>query len=134
VNRRLTELVWSRAGSRCEYCLLPVAFSPYTFEIDHVTPQSHGGLTTADNLALACFHCNSFKGTNLSGIDPESNHAIRLFHPRRQRWRRHFRYDGPILIGQTAAGRATVATLRINARHRVDHRQALIDEGMFFSA
>jgi hypothetical protein len=113
---------------------MPVAFSPYTFEIDHIRPQSHGGLTSADNLALACFHCNSFKGANLSGIDPVSNRVIHLFHPRRQRWRRHFRYDGPILIGQTAAGRATMATLRINAQHRVDHRQVLIDEGMFFPA
>jgi hypothetical protein len=35
------------------------------------------------------------------------------------------------LVGRTAAGRATVATLRINLLLRVAHRQMLIDEGAF---
>jgi hypothetical protein len=35
-------------------------------------PRKHGGPTILENLSLACFPCNRFKGPNLSGIDPES--------------------------------------------------------------
>jgi hypothetical protein len=56
---------------------------------------------------------------------------VPLFNPRRHSGRRHFRWDGPVLIGRTAVGRGTVATLRINLDHRIAYRQALIDEGVF---
>jgi hypothetical protein len=110
---------------------MPVAFDPIPSEIDHVIAQCHGGSTTADNLALACFHCNNIKGTNLAGIDPVSKQAVLLFHPRRQSWRRHFRYVGASLVGRTTIGRASIATLRVNLPHRVAHRRALIAAGVF---
>ncbi|MBV9123403.1 MAG: HNH endonuclease [Planctomycetes bacterium] len=131
MEQALEELVWERAGHRCEYCHMPEEFELTTFEIDHVIAISHGGLTRAANLCFACFSCNSFKGTNLAGIDPKTKKVVPLFNPRRHSWRRHFRWDGPVLIGRTPYGRATVATLRINLDHRVAYRQALIDEGVF---
>jgi hypothetical protein len=36
-----------------------------------------------------------------------------------------------LLVGQTPIGRTTVAVLEINVRHRMMHREALIDEGVF---
>jgi hypothetical protein len=44
---------------------------------------------------------------------------------------RHFRWDGPCLVGRTPIGRATVNTLRINLNYRMDLRQGLIEEGEF---
>ena len=67
--RALEKLVWDRAGSCCEYCRMPQEYDDGTFEIDHVIAASHGGVTVASNLCLACFSCNSFKGPNLSGVD-----------------------------------------------------------------
>jgi hypothetical protein len=131
VERALAELVRARAGLRCDYCLMPQEADAWALEFDHVIAQYHGGATTADNLALACFYCNNFKGTNLAGIDPRTHRAAFLFHPRRQRWRRHFRYDGPALIGRTAPGCATVATLRINSMDRIGQRLRWIAEGVF---
>jgi 5-methylcytosine-specific restriction endonuclease McrA len=46
------------------------------FEIDHIIAESHGGPTAAQNLALACYHCNSFKGANLAGIDPQRQQHV----------------------------------------------------------
>jgi hypothetical protein len=43
---------------------------------------------------------------------------------------RHFRWDGPVLVGRTAVGRATIAVLAINLPHRLAQRAALIDEGV----
>jgi len=106
-------------------------FDFLTFEIDHVIAVSHGGPTRPANLALACWHDNSYKGANLSGVDPKTRRIVALFNPRRQKWARHFRWVGPVLVGRTPAGRATVATLRINLDHRVAQRQALIEEGVF---
>jgi 5-methylcytosine-specific restriction endonuclease McrA len=74
----LIRLVWDRAGSICEYCLLPQEYSHLTFELDHIIASCHGGVTRASNLALTCFYCNRYKGPNLSGIDPVSKKLLPL--------------------------------------------------------
>jgi hypothetical protein len=127
----LRELVWQRAGHCCEYCRMPQEYDDGTFEIDHIISTSHGGPRRASNLCLACFSCNSFKGPNLSGRDSKTKMTVPLFNPRRHRWHRHFRWNGPRLVGRTPTGRATVATLRINLDHRVAYRRELINEGVF---
>jgi hypothetical protein len=131
MERTLEELIWKRAGDCCEYCRMPQRFDDAVFQIDHIIAASHGGPTRASNLCLACFSCNSFKGPNLSGVDPKTRKIVTLFHPRRHKWARHFFWDGPRLAGRTPTGRATVVTLRINLDHRVAHRHELIDEGVF---
>jgi hypothetical protein len=70
MDETLAEPVWDRAGSACEYCLIPQAFYPAPFEIDHIIARQHQGLTRAGNLALSCIHCNSHKGPNIAGRDP----------------------------------------------------------------
>ena len=110
---------------------MPQRYDDLPFEIDHVVAEQHGGKSVANNLALACFADNHHKGPNLAGIDPKSRKRTWLFNPRRQRWGRHFRWDGPILVGRTAVGRTTIAVLGINMTHRVRHRAQLIAEGVF---
>jgi len=127
----LVELVWERANGCCEYCRMVQLYDELSFEIDHIIPEQHGGTTVALNLALSCFACNHHRGPNLSGIDSKSKKIVRLFHPRRHKWTRHFRWDGPILVGRTAVGRATISVLAINLPYRVRHRSQLIAEGVF---
>src|SRR5919198_2019680 len=98
----LDSLVRRRARDRCEYCQLPQQFSSIRFEIDHIIAEQHGGKTVASNLALACFADNHHKGPNLAGIDPKNRKRTWLFNPRRHRWARHFRWEGPVLVGRTA--------------------------------
>jgi HNH endonuclease len=131
MNRGLVERVRRRAGGRCEYCLLPVERESVWSEIDHVIAVVHGGRTVMSNLALACWPCNSFKGPKLAGIDRTTRRITRLFHPRVHKWGRHFVYEGPLIVGRTAIGRATINVLRINMRERVAERAALIAEGIF---
>ena len=131
MNAALIELVWDRAGHCCEYCGMPQLYDELPFEIDHIIARQHGGPTIASNLALACFACNHHRGPNLSGIDSKTKKIVQLFHPRRHKWSRHFRWDGPVLAGRTALGRATVAVLAVNLPHRVRHRAQLIAEGVF---
>jgi hypothetical protein len=110
---------------------MPQEFYDTRHQIDHVIARQHGGPTTADNLALACYHCNNHKGPNISGIDPETGKMVALFHPRRQKWSRHFRWAGSMLIGRTAIGRASVAVLSINHPDALVVRDSLIAEGVF---
>ena len=131
MNRALSNLVWERANDCCEYCRMPQAYDELPFEIDHVVAEQHGDRTIASNLSLSCFPDNHRKGPNLGGIDPKTRKRTWLFNPRRHRWNHHFRWDGPTLIGRTAAGRTTIAVLGINRPHRVRHREQLIDEGVF---
>jgi hypothetical protein len=131
MDSALRNAVRRRARCLCEYCLLPEAQVPVAFQVEHIVARQHRGPTTLGNLALACDRCNLHKGPNLSGIDPRTRKVVRLFHPRRMKWARHFRWDGPYLIGRTAVGRATVAVLDMNHEERIELRQSLIDEGLF---
>lgn len=132
MEEALRSAVRRRAGWRCEYCMLPESQALVVpFHIEHVVARQHGGPTSAGNLALACHRCNQYKGTNLAGLDPRTKRLVRLFHPRRMNWGRHFRWDGAFLVGLTAAGRATVGVLRMNVEERIDLRMALMAEGLF---
>jgi hypothetical protein len=131
VDNALADWVRERANHCCEYCRFPQAFSSTTFQIDHIFARQHGGRTVAANLAFACLADNNHKGPNLAGIDPKTGKRTWLFHPRRQKWSRHFRWQGPIFIGRTPVGRATIAVLGINLPARVLQREALIAEAAF---
>jgi len=131
MDNALVRLVWQRALHRCEYCQMPQALSILRLEIAHVIARQHRGKTMAGNLALACAYDNGFKGPNIAGLDPRTGRLERLFHPRRHQWRYHFRWDGPVLVGRTAIGRATIEVLAMNHPFRVEQRRALIDAGLF---
>jgi hypothetical protein len=130
MDAALRRLVWRRANGRCEYCQMPQAADDATFEIDHIVAEKHHGPTVASNLSLSCFYCNSFKGSDLTGLDPKTRKITPLFHPRRHKWSKHFRWQGAYLIGRTAIGRTTVALLHINEEYRVELRALLISEGI----
>jgi hypothetical protein len=131
MNTALERLVWQRALSRCEYCQLPQASSPLPHAIDHIISRQHHGPTVAENLALACFFCNSYKGPNIAGRNPQTGRMVRLFNPRKDRWRRHFEWNGPYLVGCRHTGRVTIALLGFNRPEAVDFREYLIVEGSF---
>lgn len=131
MDTSLEQFVWRRAKARCEYCQLPQDFSPLPHEIDHIIARKHHGSTTAENLALACYFCNSHKGPNIAGIDPESGRIVRLFHPRNDRWTRHFEWNGPLLSGRSRICRATINVLEINRPEFVAWRRVLVREGVF---
>jgi hypothetical protein len=107
-------LVISRAGNRCEYCGLSQLGQVATFHIDHVTPVSAGGQTTADNLALACVSCSLRKAARLHAPDPDTGEQAAIYNPRRDSWVQHFRWEGVRLVGLTPTGRATVEALKMN--------------------
>jgi len=116
INELTKALVRTRADNRCEYCQLHQDDSPLaSLHVEHVVPKKHGGSDGIDNLALACIDCNLHKGSNLTGIDPETNEVTILFHPRRQAWSTHFTWDGVSIIGLTAIGRTTVRVLAMNS-------------------
>ena len=73
ISNALRRLVAERADYRCEYCLLPDEFTYLPHEPDHIIPSKHGGATTTENLALACFWCNQLKGSDLASLDPQTS-------------------------------------------------------------
>jgi hypothetical protein len=131
MDAALTRLVWQRAKGCCEYCQIPQAADDAPFEIDHIIARKHVGPTVASNLCLSCFYCNSFKGSDISSLEPQTRKLTPLFNPRRHKWTKHFRWQGAHLIGRTPIGRVTIALLRINDDYRVELREGLIEEGVF---
>lgn len=132
MNAATRELVRQRAGRRCEYCRLHEDDDPlFAFHVEHVIARQHGGSDALANLAFACHQDNLRKGPNLTGIDPRSRKLTRLFHPRKHSWHWHFGWNGPLLVGRTPIGRATVEVLGMNLAHRMALRQALIAAGRF---
>lgn len=106
--------VVQRAEGRCEYCGLAQAGQEAAFHVDHITPLTAGGATELANLALACVSCSLRKGARQRALDPLSGELAELFHPQRDAWTRHFRWEGCRVFGVTPTGRATVAALRLN--------------------
>jgi hypothetical protein len=100
-------------------------------EADHIRSQKHAGPTTLENLCWACALCNSFKGTDIAAHPPDSNAVVPLFNPRSDKWVDHFVWQGAVLLGQTPAARATLELLRINQPERVDHRDLLMQLGLW---
>ena len=120
IGARTRAQVRERAQNTCEYCHLHQDDSPLAaLHIEHIVPKIHGGTDNPDNLALACIDCNLHKGTNLTGIDPQTNEVTELFHPRRQNWEDPFEWRGTHLIGKTAVGRATVRVLSMNSDDQI---------------
>ncbi len=114
VTARLRRLVVDRAGNRCEYCGLSQEGQEAAFHTDHVVPRASGGLTVAENLALACVSYSLRKEARRSALDPQTYRGTALFHPRRQRRADHSRWDGVSIVGLTPTGRATIGALQMN--------------------
>jgi hypothetical protein len=125
LNVTIRNFVRDRAGDRCEYCRTNQTQDPFfRFHCEHIIARQHSGPTSESNLAWACHHCNFHKGPNLSGIDPVSGSMVALFNPRLQIWSDHFTTNGPIVVGITPVGRATIRVLDMNAPARVQLRAA----------
>lgn len=54
----------------CCYRLTNEAVSGTPLTYDHITPASRDGLTTFDNVCLACRTCNEFKTNTIRAVDP----------------------------------------------------------------
>jgi hypothetical protein len=135
-DRRITaaqrRIVRERAKGCCEYCRSQSRFATEPFAIEHIIPRFAGGITDLENLALSCFGCNSHKYTKTWAKDPETGVESILYHPRRQFWTEHFRWndDFTLIIGLTMTGRATVDALRLNRDELVNLRRVLYVAGM----
>lgn len=132
ISAHLRRTVHDRAHGRCEYCRIHIDHVVLPHEPDHVIAIKHGGTTTADHLALACFLCNRFKGSDIASIDPETDQVVRLFHPRRDRWSDHFQLvaDGHIQP-LTNVRRATARLLQFNLPESVLTRRELILRNLY---
>jgi hypothetical protein len=100
----------------------------YPHEADHVIAEKHGGATSLENLAWACFYCNRFKSSDLASVgptsrDPSSSSSI------------HESSDGSAISTSTVVvSRAlppAVALLHLNDAERVAYRLGLIDLGHY---
>jgi hypothetical protein len=126
MDAKTRDFIRRRAGERCEYCLLHEQHSELTHHVEHIVPRKHGGSNHPSNLALACHRCNLHKGTNLTGIDPDTGDSVSLFHPRRDRWEEHFAFEKIRIEGISPTGRATVRVLAMNDARRLELRQELL--------
>lgn len=125
-------LVSARARHACEYCHAPEIIFNLPFEVEHITPQAHGGETTEDNLALCCRSCNLYKSYFVSAVDELTQTEARLFNPRRDSWPEHFSLikETEEIEGLTEIGRATVSRLKINSKAQVEARKQWLQLGL----
>lgn len=134
ISAALRREVIERAGACCEYCRIAQEDVFFSFEIDHIIAEKHGGETVSANLCLSCPDCNAFKGSDLASVDWDHDAAIvPLYHPRQHRWADHFLLDEMTgrIDPQTAQGRVTVFLLRLNDIDRIQDRKLLLDAGRY---
>src|SRR5258707_214808 len=126
IPKALREAVSRAARYRCGYCLTSEAIAGTPMEMDHIIPESLGGLTEPDNLWLACSLCNDYKGDRIVALDTETDQIVRLFDPRHQHWTAHFAWttEADRIVGLSAIGRATIVALNLKRPSLVRARQA----------
>jgi hypothetical protein len=116
ISPSLRRRVAEAARFRCGYCLTSQRIIGPLLEIEHIVPETKGGISEEENLFLACPMCNSHKSDRIDAVDPESLVDVPLFNPRTELWSEHFEWieDGTVIRGKTSKGRATVAALKMN--------------------
>jgi hypothetical protein len=104
-----------------------------TFHIERIVPRRYGGADNLANYALACVTCNGHKSDHITGADPLTEAQVSLFHPRRDKWARHFRFVPASLEirGITPVGRATVARLAMNESKQIQARELWVELGIY---
>jgi len=125
VSKELRKKIAKEARYRCGYCLTVASIAGYEMDVEHIIPESAGGLTEEANLWLSCSKCNLHKSDRTQAIDSLTGETISLFNPREQRWPAHFEWskEGDLILGKTAIGRATVKALHLNRTILVTARQ-----------
>ena len=129
ISNLLRRRIKAQARHRCGYCLRTEEIIGMPMEIDHIIPEAAGGTSDEENLWLACRTCNEFKGTQTHARDPVTRRRVRLFSPRKQKWKRHFKWsvDGIRIIGKTSCGRATVVALQMNNNIAIRARRKWVE-------
>jgi len=131
ISARLRQAVLERAGNCCEYCLKSQQDSRFTFHIEHIIAEKHGGKTKLDNLGLSCPQCNAFKGSDVGSYDRKTGLLTPLFNPRKQNWSDHFQLNSVLIKPLTAQGRVTVRLLQLNRPEHLVERALLIRLGRY---
>jgi len=132
ISAALRREVIDRAGGCCEYCRTDTQDRSIAFAIDHVIAEKHGGPTQSDNLCLSCYWCNSYKGSDISSVDWETDGVVvPLFNPRQQQWTEHFKLDDVRIVPLSGPGRVTVFLLQMNAPERIKERRLLLQQGVY---
>jgi len=126
------EAVTQRANYCCEYCKSQDKYSPNSFTIDHILPESLNGSSDIENLAYACFLCNRLKSNKVNVFDQTTHLWGTFFNPRIHQWEEHFSWneDATLIVGLTIIGRCTVNELKLNREKLVEYRKNLIVFGV----
>ena len=119
-RRRVRE----RARGRCEYCRIHEDDAGFRHEVDHVIAEKHGGATELGNLALACFLCNSNKGSDVASLAIDGT-ITRLYNPRTDDWRQHFTIFSDRILPRTDIGETTERIIAFNTPDRCEERCGL---------
>jgi 5-methylcytosine-specific restriction endonuclease McrA len=131
ISSKTRRKVFERAKGFCEYCRSDSRFSGSSFEVEHILPESVGGNSELENLALACHGCNLFKSNKTEFFDSATEKTVRLFNPRIDDWTEHFAWSSDFteMVGLTAIGRATIEALKLNREGLVNKRKMAFKYG-----
>lgn len=131
ISESLRLSVVNKFQSRCAYCQTQQQISGVRLTVDHIIPESLGGVTEESNLCLACWDCNLYKAARIAIYDKFEQQAIRLFHPQNQLWPDHFEWndDGLLIVEKTVTGRVSISALRMNRLELTSSRKLWVKVG-----
>jgi hypothetical protein len=129
ISVELRRSIIERAGNCCEYCKRSQSDHLFTYHVEHIIAEKHGGNSEFENLALSCPECNIFKGSDVASYD--NGVLVALYHPRQQQWNEHFKLNGAIVEGITPEGRVTTQLLQMNRIQAIEEREMFIRLGTY---
>lgn len=135
MSSSVSDLIRRRVGERaylvCEYCLIHEDDTFWGCQVDHIISRKHGGSEELENLAFACACCNANKGSDIASLAGNPPRVTRLFHPRRDRWLRHFHSAKEFIEPVDDVGEATAKLLQLNHPNRIEEREFLSRAGRY---
>ena len=131
MNESLERRVRKRAGDRSEYCKFPALITDFTFPLDHIIAQQHGGERCMKTLPYPARTTISTKVRTSPGSILKRAGSQNSSIPVAKDGASTSDGTGPRLVGMTACGRTTVSVLRMNHPDRMELRRLLIEAGLF---
>lgn len=115
LSEQLRRQVAERAVHCCEYCRSNELITGGPFHVDHVRPETLGGITEADNLAYACARCNLHKGQRVRFNTRQWTGSVIVQSQKATvGMRLAWSADSTWITGRTRTGRSTIIALQMN--------------------
>lgn len=121
-KKNLRENMYRKQNELCAYCRIHTSPACFPMHREHIVHKDKHPqwMFLPENLCVACFYCNDFKGTTevlvnpRTKLYPKTSSGFKIIHPLYDRYSDHIELIGGVLYrGKTKKGKFTIKTCHL---------------------